>query len=50
MIGEYTGHHGFADRDGADADAGVVAAFGGDLAVIPLHVAGAARLEPAYTF
>jgi hypothetical protein len=33
MIGEHAGHHGFADRNRADADARVVAAFGRDVGV-----------------
>src|SRR6266849_6000971 len=43
MIGEHAGHHGFADRHRADADAGVVAAFGGDVGVGALAIHGAAR-------
>ena len=34
VIGQHAGHHGFADRDGADADAGVVAALGDDLGLV----------------
>src|SRR5690606_1951377 len=45
VVGEDQGHHGFADRDGADADAGVVAALGGDLDLFQVVGDAAARLQ-----
>ena len=45
MIGEDNRHHGFADRDGTDADARVVAAFGDDFSLVALRVDGFARRE-----
>src|SRR6516162_9404229 len=42
VIGEHAGHHGLADGDGANADAGIVAALGDDLGFLPLAVHGAA--------
>src|ERR1041385_7454050 len=43
MVGEHARHHGFADRDRADADAGVVAALGYDLGLVAEAVDGLAR-------
>ena len=34
MVGEHAGHHGLADRHGADADAGVVAALGDHFGIL----------------
>ena len=33
LVRQDAGHHGLADRHGADADAGIVAALGDDLGV-----------------
>lgn len=33
MVGQNTGHHGIARRHGANADTGVMAAFGNDAGV-----------------
>ena len=41
MVGEHARHHSLADRHRADADAGVVAAFGDDLGLAPVAVDGA---------
>ena len=43
MIGDHARHHGLADRHGADADAGVVAAVGRDLGLAAVAVDGLAR-------
>src|SRR5947209_8889208 len=45
MVGEDAGHHGFAHRDGADADAGVVPAMRLDLDLVQFRVDRAHRLE-----
>ena len=42
MIGEHAGHHRLADRHGADADAGIVAAVGLDLDLVAVDIDGAA--------
>ena len=34
VVGQHAGHHRLADRHGADADAGIVAALGDDLGVL----------------
>jgi hypothetical protein len=38
VVGEDDGHHGFADRHGANSDTGVVAALGGDFDVLALGI------------
>jgi len=38
MVGKHAGHHGFADRHCADADAGVVAALGDDVRLAAVAV------------
>lgn len=43
VVGYYAGHHGFADGDRADADAGVMAAFGDDLGFLAMPINGSAR-------
>src|SRR6266404_5882337 len=43
MIGQHARHHGLADRHRADADAGVVAAFGHDVGVVAIAIHRAAR-------
>src|SRR6266446_1606587 len=45
VIGEHACHHGLADRHRPDADAGVVAALGGDLGFAAVAVEGAARRQ-----
>ena len=45
MIREHAGHHRFADGDGADADAWVVAAFGEDVSIMQVFVDRLARGE-----
>jgi hypothetical protein len=45
MIRQHAGHHGFADRHGADADAGIVAAFGHDVGIVAAAVDAAARRQ-----
>src|ERR1700730_17828213 len=45
MIGEDAGHHRFADRNGADADARVVPAMGFDLVLVALDIDGAHRMQ-----
>src|SRR5450432_3350262 len=45
MIGQHTGHHGFADRHRANADAGIVAALGHDVGVGALAIDSAARRQ-----
>src|SRR3954447_1614435 len=45
LICQHAGHHGFADWHGADADAGIVAAFGDDFGVGAAAIDGAARRE-----
>src|ERR1700722_753567 len=45
VIGEHASEHRLADRDRADADAGVMAAFGGDLGVAAVAVDRGARGE-----
>src|SRR5215204_4561383 len=45
MIGQHAGHHGFADWHGADADAGIVAAFCHDVGVVAGPVDGLARRQ-----
>src|SRR5262249_15154389 len=45
MIGDDARHHGFADRHGADADAGIMSPFGYDLALATITVHGAARSQ-----
>ena len=45
VIGDDARHHGLADRHGADADAGIVAALGGDLGLRPIAVDGAPGRE-----
>ena len=44
-VGERTGEHGFGDGNGADADTGVVAAFGDDLDLLTLGVHRTGRDE-----
>ena len=43
MVGEHAGHHRFADGNGADADARIVAPFGRDLGVLALDIDRLAR-------
>jgi hypothetical protein len=43
VIGEDAGHHRFADRNGADADAGVVPAMGFDLDLVTIDIDGTHR-------
>ena len=43
MIGDHARHHRLADRHGADADAGIVAALGDDLGLVAVAVDGLAR-------
>src|SRR5579875_3533504 len=45
VIGEHHRHHRLADRHGADADAGVVAAFGADLDLVAEAVDAPERLQ-----
>src|SRR6185437_10523342 len=45
VVGEHARHHCLADRHGADADAGVVAAFGHDVGVVAIAVDGLARRQ-----
>src|SRR5229473_6584431 len=45
VVGQYARHHGFADRDSADADARVMPALGRDLGVVAGDVDGFARRE-----
>ncbi len=45
LVGENDGHHGFADGDGADADAGVMAALGDNLGFVAVAVNGFARAQ-----
>ena len=45
MIRQHAGHHGFADRHRADADAGIVAAFGQDVGVVAAAIDGLARRQ-----
>ena len=45
LVGQHAGHHGFAHRHGADADAGVVAALGDDLGFRAGLVDGLARRQ-----
>src|SRR5262245_64689911 len=45
LVRKHAGHHGFADRNGADADARIVAAFGDNLGFAAKTVDGAARLQ-----
>ena len=40
VVGEHAGDHGLADGDGADADARVMAALGGDLHLLAVGVDG----------
>ena len=44
-VRQHTGHHRFSHRHGADADTGIVAAFGDDLGVIAGHIDGLARRQ-----
>src|SRR4051812_5256935 len=45
MIRQHAGHHRLADRHRADADAGVMAAFGHDVGIGAVAVHGAARRQ-----
>jgi hypothetical protein len=45
MIREHAGHHGLADRHGADADAGIVVAFCRDVGLAALAIDGVARRQ-----
>ena len=45
MIRQNAGHHRFAHRHRADADARVVAAFGENIRIMPRFVDGLARRE-----
>jgi hypothetical protein len=42
MIGENNGEHGFADGNGANADARIMPALRRNIGVLPLHVDGLA--------
>ena len=42
-VGKNAGHHRFADRNGADSDAGIVPAFGDDFGIFSGDVDGSAR-------
>ena len=43
MVSEHTSHHRFGNRDGSDANAGVVAALGRDLGLFAKGVDGLSR-------
>src|SRR4051794_14962941 len=43
MVGQHAGHHGFADRHRANADAGIVTPFGHDVGIGAVAIHGAAR-------
>src|SRR5262245_17953932 len=45
VVGDDACHHGFADRDRADADAGIVAALGDDLGLLAVAVDRAPRRQ-----
>src|SRR5437660_199359 len=45
VVGEHNGHHGLAHGHGANADAGVVPALGGDFGLVAERVDGAPRGE-----
>ena len=45
MIGQHARHHGLADRHGADADAGIVAAFCHYFGISAAAIDGAARRQ-----
>ena len=45
VIRQHAGHHGLADRNRTNADAGVVAARGADLGIMPLAIHGATRRQ-----
>jgi hypothetical protein len=45
MIGEHAGHHRFAHRNGANADAGIVTAFRNNLSLFAEAIDRAARRQ-----
>ncbi len=50
VIGQDAGHHRLTDRDGADADAGIVTAFGRNLVVLSVARDGPARGQDRGSF
>ena len=45
VVGQYACHHRLTDWHSADTDAGIMAAFGGDLSVVAITIHGFARCQ-----